>query len=85
MKMEEFKQYVDIVKKNFETMNAPDYEGKEADLSNQKEALVNYEEYLKENSTSLESFDKIVSATVDYASNEISYSELEGIYNHLTK
>ena len=83
--MEELKQYVGIVKKNFETMNAPDYEGKEADLANQKEDLVNYEEDLKENSTSLESFDKIVSATVDYAANEISYSELEEIYNRLTK
>jgi Uncharacterized YnfE-like len=83
--MEELKQYVGIVKKNYETMNAPDYEGKEVDLANQKEDLLIYEEYLKENSTSLESFDKIVSATVDYVSNEISYSELEGIYNRLTK
>lgn len=83
--MDELKHYVDIVKRNFETMDAPDYEGKEADLKRQKEELKKYEEHLHAKSISPEGFDKIVSATVDYASNEITLSELKGVYNRLTK
>jgi hypothetical protein len=85
MNMEDLKHYVDVVKNNFETMNAPDYEGKEEDLKKQKEQLVKYEQYLKAKSISPESFDKIVDATVSYTSKEISFSELEGVYNRLTE
>lgn len=83
--MEELRQYVDVVKRNIETMNAPDYEGKEEDLKKQKEELEKYEQYLKTKSISPESFDKLVDATVDYASQDISFSELEGVYNQSTK
>jgi hypothetical protein len=83
--VEELKHYVNVVKKNIETMNAPDYEGKEGDLRKQKEELEKYEQDLKEKSLSPECFDEIVDATVEYASNDISFSELEGVYNQSTK
>jgi hypothetical protein len=83
--MDELKQYIDIVKRNMETMNTPDYEDKDEDLKNQKEALERVEHYLKEKSISPEGFDQIVNMAVEYASNEISLSELEGTYHLLTK
>ncbi|MCR8928979.1 YnfE family protein [Priestia megaterium] len=83
--MEELRQYVDVVKKNIETIKAPDYEGKGRDLENQQEQLEQYERYLKAESVSSESFDRIVDAAVGYASEDISFSELEDMYNQLTK
>ncbi|MGG0744108.1 YnfE family protein [Priestia megaterium] len=83
--VEELRRYVDVVKKNIETMKAPDYEGKEKDLENQQEQLEQYERYLKAESISPEGFDRIVDAAVGYASKDISFSELEEMYNQLTK
>lgn len=83
--MDELKHYVHTVKKNMDTMNAPEYEGKEDDLKNQKEDLEEYEKYFKSKTTSPEQFDQLVSAAVDCASNEMSISELEGVYGQYTE
>lgn len=83
--MENFNHYLDAVKKNLETMKAPDYDGKEAELERQLAELEEYERHLKARSISPDSFDKIVEAAVNYAENELSYAELEGVYKLLTK
>ncbi|WP_232517683.1 YnfE family protein [Bacillus glycinifermentans] len=60
--MEELKGYVEAVKRNMETMNADDYDGKEDDLRRQQEEIERYERLLKEQSISADAFDRIVSA-----------------------
>ncbi|ASB88938.1 YnfE family protein [Bacillus sonorensis] len=82
--MDELKGYVEAVKRNMETMNADDYEGKEEDLRRQQEELEQYERRLKERSVSAEGFDQIVSAAVDCAAGDISFSQLEDVYQDVS-
>lgn len=82
---DQLKQYIDVVKENSETMNRPDYEGREQDLLRQKEDLEKYEHGLKMKSRSSESFDTLVDATVSFANNDISQTELDEIYKQCIK
>ncbi|AAU23725.1 YnfE family protein [Bacillus licheniformis] len=78
--MDILRGYVEAVKRNMETMNASDYDGKEEDLRRQQEELERYEQQLKEKSASAESFDQVVNAAVDCAAGDISYSQLEQMF-----
>ncbi|MDA7027837.1 YnfE family protein [Bacillus sp. CLL-7-23] len=78
--MDQLKNYVEIVKKNIETMNASDYYGKEDDLKRQEEEIEKYERWLKQESVSGDQFDQIVDAAVDCAAGDISFSQLEDVY-----
>nr|MDH3163641.1 YnfE family protein [Bacillus licheniformis] len=78
--MDILRGYVEAVKRNMETMNASDYDGKEEDLRRQQEELERYEQQLKEKSASAESFDQVVNAAVDCATGDISYSQLEQMF-----
>ncbi|MDA1475086.1 YnfE family protein [Bacillus changyiensis] len=80
--MDQLKNYVEIVKKNIETMNASDYYGKEDDLKRQEEEIEKYERWLKQESDSGEQFDQIVDAAVDCAAGDISFSQLEDVYRN---
>ncbi|WP_241838254.1 YnfE family protein, partial [Bacillus paralicheniformis] len=60
--MDILRGYVEAVKRNMETMNAPDYDGKEEDLRKQQEELERYEQRLKEKSASADRFDQVVDA-----------------------
>ncbi|MFN2747475.1 MULTISPECIES: YnfE family protein [Bacillus] len=83
--MDDLEGYVEAVKRNMETMNAADYDGKEEDLARQQKELERYERQIKETSTSAESFDQIVDAAVDYAAGDISLSQLEQIYQRANR
>ncbi|MGF0352522.1 YnfE family protein, partial [Bacillus licheniformis] len=78
--MDILRGYVEAVKRNMETMNASDYDGQEEDLRRQQEELERYEQQLKEKSASAESFDQVVTAAVDCAAGDISYSQLEQMF-----
>ncbi|AOP15356.1 MULTISPECIES: YnfE family protein [Bacillus] len=78
--MDILRGYVEAVKRNMETMNASDYDGKEEDLRRQQEELERYEQQLKEKSASAESIDQVVNAAVDCAAGDISYSQLEQMF-----
>lgn len=78
--MDILRGYVEAVKRNIETMNASDYDGKEEDLRRQQVELERYEQRLKEKSASAERFDQIVDAAVDCAAGDISFSQLEYMY-----
>ncbi|WP_258320553.1 YnfE family protein [Bacillus licheniformis] len=78
--MDILRGYVEAIKRNMETMNASDYDGKEEDLRRQQEELERYEQQLKEKSASAESFDQVVNAAVDCAAGDISYSQLEQMF-----
>lgn len=82
---EQLKQFIDVVKENSEIMSGPDYEGREQDLLRQKEDLEKYEHGLKIKSRSSESFDKLVDATVSFANNDLSQTELDEIYKQSIK
>ncbi|TXC91085.1 hypothetical protein FS935_09280 [Metabacillus litoralis] len=82
---DQLQQYIDIIKKNSETMNGPDYDGREQDLLRQKEDLEMYEHELKMKSRSSENFDKLVDATVCFVNNELSQPELDEIYKQSIK
>ncbi|MBM7605931.1 hypothetical protein JOC75_003959 [Metabacillus crassostreae] len=82
---EQLKQYIEVVKENSKTMNGPDYEGREQDLLRQKEDLEKYEHGLKMKSRSSESFDKLVDATIGFANNDLSQTELDEIYKQSIK
>lgn len=83
--MDVLKHYVQIIKRNLETLSAPDYEGKDEELTRQQEELESVEQHFLSEINSSESFDQIVNAAVKCASNEISLDELEDEYNLLTK
>ena len=78
--MDILRGYVEAVKRNIETMNASDYDGKEEDLRRQQEELERYEQRLKEKSASADRFDQVVDAAVDCAAGDISFSQLEYLY-----
>ncbi|MGO4964913.1 YnfE family protein [Bacillus paralicheniformis] len=78
--MDILRGYVEAVKRNMETMNASDYDGKEEDLRRQQEELERYEQRLKEKSASADRFDQVVDAAVDSAAGDISFSQLEHMY-----
>ncbi|KAA0836099.1 hypothetical protein DI291_11365 [Bacillus paralicheniformis] len=78
--MDILRGYVEAVKRNMETMNASDYDGKEEDLRRQQEELERYEQRLKEKSASADRFDQVVDAAVDCAAGDISFSQLEHMY-----
>ncbi|MCY7780525.1 YnfE family protein [Bacillus haynesii] len=78
--MDILRGYVEAVKRNMETMNASDYDGKEEDLRRQQEELERYEQRLKEKSASADRFDQVVDAAVDCAAGDISFSQLEQMY-----
>ncbi|MEC1448317.1 YnfE family protein [Bacillus haynesii] len=78
--MDILRGYVEAVKRNMETMNASDYDGKEEDLRRQQEELERYEQRLKEKSASANRFDQVVDAAVDCAAGDISFSQLEQMY-----
>ncbi|MCY8348034.1 YnfE family protein [Bacillus haynesii] len=78
--MDILRGYVEAVKRNMETMNASDYDGKEEDLRRQQEELERYEQRLKEKSASGDRFDQVVDAAVDCAAGDISFSQLEQMF-----
>jgi hypothetical protein len=83
--MDELKYYVQIIKQNLETLSAPDYEGRDEELTRQQVELEKVEQHFLSEINSFESFDQIVNTAVKCASNEISLDELEDEYNLLTK
>ena len=78
--MDILRGYVEAVKRNMETMNASDYDGKEEALRRQQEELERYEQRLKEKNASADRFDQVVDAAVDCAAGDISFSQLEHMY-----
>ncbi|WP_307891700.1 YnfE family protein [Bacillus swezeyi] len=83
--MDDLEGYLEAVKRNMETMTASDYDGKEEDLSKQQEEIENYERQIKEKSISAEGFDQIVDAAVDCAAGDITFSQLEHVYQQASK
>ncbi|MCY7779739.1 YnfE family protein [Bacillus haynesii] len=81
---ETLQQYMMLVKENYDTINGPDYTGKEEDIEKRKEQIELYAKTLQQGFSTDDDYDEFADAVIKCAYGDLTMEELETVYRELT-